>query len=228
MNKICFPHYDCGEFRSLAKAIKFLGATTYSLSRYALRDIVLYTPCYRDHLRRYGVEDLIVHLIEEAPQIMDEPVLLHRLRRWAEESPLADYDIRCYNIKDKITILGHTFKGLKDVKRYVETVWCENKEELPLEPNVGTKRCEGLHVGCYFENYTGYESMYYKETRLCQSYIFRTTPISQNDISCLPCAPHELEFLKDHEGIDVAWLPMLYYPDEGDYMFMVTKREVEI
>ena len=225
MNKICFPHYDRGEFSSLAKAIKFLGATTYSLSRYALRDIVLYTPRYRDHLRRYGVEDLIERLIEEAPQIKSEPVLLHRLRRWAEESPLGDYDIQCYNIKDKVTILGHTFNGLKDVKQYVEMVYGENKDNLTLGPKVGSKRCEDLHIGCCFENYTSYQSMYYKETRLCQSYIFRTTPISQSDMYGLPCAPHELDFFKDHEGIDMAWLPMLYYPDEGDYMFLVTKRE---
>ena len=46
MNKICFPHYNRGEFSSLAKAIKFLGATTYSLSRYALRDIV-FAPSWR-------------------------------------------------------------------------------------------------------------------------------------------------------------------------------------
>ena len=225
MNKICFPHYDRGEFSSLAKAIKFLGATTYSLSRYALRDIVLYTPRYRDHLRRYGIEDLIVRLVEEAPQLNNEPVLLHRLRRWAEESPLADYDIQCYNIKDKVTMLGHTFKGLKGVKQYVEMVYCENKEDLTLGPKVGSKRCEDLHIGCCFENYTSYQSMYYKETRLCHSYIFRTTPISQSDMYGLPCAPHELDFLKEHEGIDMAWLPMLYYPDEGDYMFLVTKRK---
>jgi hypothetical protein len=61
-----------------------------------------------------------VHLIDEAPQLKEEKVLLHRLREWAAEEKLADYDIQCYNIKDKVTILGHTFNGLKDIRRHIE------------------------------------------------------------------------------------------------------------
>ena len=225
MTKICFPHYECGEFRTLAKAIESLGATTYSLSRYALRDIVLYTPRYRDHLRHYGVEDLIAHLVVEAPQINDEPVLLHRLRRWAEESPLADYDIRCYNIKDKITILGHTFKGLADVRRYVEVAWCENENERTLGPSVGIARMEDMHVGCYYEKCDMWIAPYSANSRICQSYIFRQNPVSQSDMSGVLCSPRDVDFLKDHEGLDMAWLPLLYYPGEGKYMFLATRRD---
>lgn len=67
MAKICFPHYKKGEFASLADALKFLEHETYSISRYALCEIVQYNICYRNHLRRHGVEDLIVRLIDEAP-----------------------------------------------------------------------------------------------------------------------------------------------------------------
>lgn len=79
-----------------------------------------YNTCYRNHLRRHGVEDLIVRLSEEAPQLKDESALLHRLREWAAEERLADYDIQCYNIRDKVTILGHTFNGLKDIQEHIE------------------------------------------------------------------------------------------------------------
>ena len=40
MAKICFPHYKKGEFASLADALKFLNRETYSVSRYALCEIV--------------------------------------------------------------------------------------------------------------------------------------------------------------------------------------------
>ena len=52
MAKICFPHYKKGEFASLADVLKFLNRETYSVSRYALCEIVQYNTCYRNHLRR--------------------------------------------------------------------------------------------------------------------------------------------------------------------------------
>ena len=130
MAKICFPHYKKGEFASLADALKFLEHETYSISRYALCEIVQYNICYRNHLRRHGVEDLIVRLIDEAPQLKEEKVLLHRLREWAAEEKLADYDIQCYNIKDKITIHGHTFNGLQDIREHIELFGREGYDGL--------------------------------------------------------------------------------------------------
>ena len=112
MAKICFPHYKKGEFASLADALKYLNRETYSISRYALCEIVQYNTCYRNHLRHRGVEDLIIRLTEEAPQLKEEKVLLHRLREWAAKEQIADYDIQCYNIKDKVTVLGHTFNSV--------------------------------------------------------------------------------------------------------------------
>lgn len=53
MAKICFPHYEKGEFASLADALKFLERETYL--QYALCQIVKYNTCYRNHLRRHGV-----------------------------------------------------------------------------------------------------------------------------------------------------------------------------
>jgi hypothetical protein len=224
MPNICFPHYKRGEFNSLADVLKFLGAETYSTSRYALRDIVLYTPRYRSRLRRHGVDDLIVSLIDEAPALKDEPVLLHRLRRWAEECPLADYDIRCYNIKDKVTILGHTFNGLKDIRKHIETVLCYNADDVTVGISEGKKRCDGIHIGCYYENYAKWYYPHNDDVRLCESYIFRTHPISQSDMSKLGYVPHRLEFYRDNEHLSSEWLPILYYPGEGDYMFFATNH----
>ena len=130
MTKIYFPHYKKGEFASLADALKFLNRETYSISQYTLCEIVQYNTCYRNHLRHHGVENLIIRLIEEAPQLKEEKVLLYHLREWAVEEKLADYDIQCYNIKDKVTILGHTFNGLKDIREHVELFGCEGYDGL--------------------------------------------------------------------------------------------------
>lgn len=93
MSKICFPHHERGEFTSLANALKYIGAESYSTSRYALRDIVRCNVCYRNYLRRNGVEELIMRLMEEAPVLKDEPILLLLLLRWAEDITMAQYDL---------------------------------------------------------------------------------------------------------------------------------------
>ncbi len=226
MSKICFPHYMRGEFKSLAAAIKFIGAESYSTSRYALRDIVQYTPHYRSHLRSHGVEDLIERLVEEAPKLQDAPVLLYRLRHWAEEYPLADYDIRCYNIKDRVTILGHSFRGLKDVRSHIEAIWREGPE-TSSGPQMGEKRCADVHVGCHFERYSLWRPPYDDDARICESYIFRPHPISSEDMMGRLCTPHEMDYRIEWENLAVEWLPMLYYPGKGDYMFVATNREQE-
>ena len=99
-----------------------------------MRDCTIqHNTCYRNHLHRHGVDDLIVRLIEEVPQFKEEKVLLYRLREWAAEEKLADYDIQCYNIKDKVTILGHTFNGLKDIRKHIELYGHEGHDGLRRE-----------------------------------------------------------------------------------------------
>lgn len=49
MAKICFPHYKKGEFASLADALKFLNRETYSVSRYALCEIVHISHFYESY-----------------------------------------------------------------------------------------------------------------------------------------------------------------------------------
>ena len=223
MNKICFPHYDCGEFRSLAKAIKVLGATTYSLSRYALCDIVQYNICYRNYLRRHGVEDLIIRLIEEAPQLKEEKVLLHRLREWAAEEKLADYDIQCYNIKDKVTILGHTFNGLKDIREHVELFGSEGYDGLHCWSPTEVEPYKDVHIGHFYENYPVFDSYDLADDRTYQNYIFRPTSITETNMKDAFCTFHGFNFCMVHENIPEENLPILYYSGDGQYMLLATK-----
>lgn len=225
MAKICFPHHNRGKFRSLKSALKYLGAETYSLSRGALRDIVMCSPDYRQYLRCYGIDQLIAHLIEEAPKLEKEPVLLRCLRRWAEDNPLANYDIRCYNITDKVTISGRKFNGLKDIREYVELCGRKCCDGLHYWSPIFAQSYEDVHVGELYEDGTASETASDYDIIDSRSYIFRSQPITNKDLNIALSAPHHMGFLLTHEQIPEESLPMLYYPGEDNYMFLVTKSE---
>lgn len=222
MAKICFPHYKKGEFASLADALKFLNRETYSISRYVLCEIVQYNICYRNHLRNFGVEDLIVRLIKEAPQLKEEEVLLHYLREWASEEKLADYDIQCYNIKDKVTILGHTFNGLKDIQEHVEFYGLNEYRSLHYWAPAEVKPYKDVHVGHLFENYPIFDSSDLCDDRTYQNYIFRTAPITEEDMIEAFHTFHGFNFCMVHENIPEERLPILYYRGDGKYMLLAT------
>ena len=225
MAKICFPHYKKGDFASLADALKFLSRETYSISRYALCEIVQYNTCYRNHLRRHGVEDLIVRLTEEAPQLKEEKVLLHRLREWAAEEKLADYDIQCYNIKDKVTILGHSFNGLKDIREHVELYGRDGYDGLHCWSPTEVEPYEDVHVGHFYESYPIFDSSDLCDDRTYQNYIFRAAPITEADMKEALRISHGINFSMVHETISEENLPILYYKGDGKYMLLATKRE---
>ena len=223
MAKICFPHYKKGEFASLADALKFINRETYSVSRHALCKIVQYNICYRNHLRRHSVEDLIIHLIEEAPQLKEEKALLHRLREWAAEEKLADYDIQCYNIKDKVTILGHTFNGLKDIREHIELYGCEGFDGLHCWSPTEVELYEDVHIGHFFESYPAFDSYDLADDRTYQNYIFRPTPITEANMKDAFRTFHGFNFCMIHENIPEENLPILYYKGDGQYMLLASK-----
>lgn len=225
MAKICFPHYKKGEFASLADALKFMNRETYSVSRYALCEIVQYNICYRNHLRRHGVEDLIIRLIEEAPQLKEEKVLLYRLREWAAEEKLADYDIQCYNIKDKVIILGHTFNGMKDIREHVELFGREGYDGLHCWSPTEVEPYDDVHIGHFYDNYPVFDSSDLCDNRTYQNYIFRPAPITEANMKDAFCTSHGFNFCMVHENIPEENLPILYYSGDGKYMLLATKRE---
>ena len=56
------------------------------------------------------------------PELADDTDALNHLREWATREKVAMYDIQCYNIKDEVTILGHTFYGLDDIINHRELI----------------------------------------------------------------------------------------------------------
>lgn len=225
MAYICFPHYKKGEFASLAEALKYLNRETYSISRYVLCEIVQYNTCYRNHLRLHGVEDLIMRLTDEAPQLKENKVLLNYLREWAAEEKLADYDIQCYNINDKVTILGHTFNGLKDIRGHVEFFGREWFDGLNCWTSTEVEPYNDVHIGLFYENYPVFDSFDLCDDRTYQNYIFRAAPITEADMKEAFRTSHGSNFCMIHETIPEENLPILYYGGDNKYMFLATKKE---
>lgn len=225
MTKICFPYYNKGEFESLADALKFLNREILPILRYTLCKIVQYNICYRNHLRSYGVDDLIIRLIEEAPQLKKETDALNQLREWAADEKLADYDIQCYNIKDKITILGRTFNGLDDIREHIEIYGCEGYDGLHCWSPTEVGPYEDVHIGHFYESYPVFDSCDLGDDRTYQNYIFRAAPITAADMKEAFRTFHGFNFCMVHETIPEENLPILYYSGDGKYMLLATKRD---
>ncbi len=225
MAKICFPHHAQGDYDSLAKAVKALEWECYSISRHALCEIVQYNTCYRNYLRMNGIDSLVERLTEEAPQLRETKVLLHRLRGWAATERLADYDIQCYNIKDKITILGHTFKGLTDIREHVELFGREQNDGLHTWSPVEAAVYGDIHIGL-LEDCPIFDCNNLGKDRTCQNYLFRREPVAERDMQEALKVSHQFDFCMVHEQIPKERLPILYYGGKGKYMLLASKREV--
>lgn len=224
MAKICFPHYKKGEFASLADAVKYLYRKKYAISGYELWEIVRYNVCYRNHLRQFGLDSLIDRLVEEAPLLKKCEVLVRRLRERLAKIKLADYDIQCYNIRDQITILGHTFDGLKDVRRHMELAAYELFGELHyVVPKRKARPYNDVHIGHFYDTYPVFDCWDYADDRTFQNYIFRTAPITEEDMKESFRTFHGLKFCMVHEHIPEERLPILYYSGDGKYMLLATK-----
>ncbi len=225
---VCFPHYmeGKGEFASLFDAVDSLMNDDRCQLKY-LRDIVLYNICYRDYLRGKGVDELIKRLVKEAPQLKEKKGILDELRECLNGIKIADYDIQCYNVEDSVTILGHTFNGLKDIHKHVEIggydwspsmpVDCWNREPIEV--------CE-VHVGYLYQDYPKFDSSdYLYDNRCYKNYVFAKEPITEALMREAQKIPSPFNLLKVHEEIPESQLPILYSDDGwGGYMLLATKR----
>ncbi len=225
MAKICFPHHSKGQFESLEQALQTLKRERYGWAEYLLPEIVQYNVCYRDYLRAYGMEALIERLTEEAPDLRNETGSLKYLWDWwTRKEQLADYDIQCYHINDKITILGHAFNGLEDIVRHRAIIGkeffsgfeCFTPNEINEYPDV--------HIGELYDNYPTFDSYDVGDDRTFQNYIFRTKPITEDDMKEAFKTSHRCNFCMVHEDIPIQSLPILYYKGEGEYMLLATSK----
>ena len=222
MRKICFPNYSKGEFASLAEAVTYLGGAKAKMSHYALCRIVQYNTRYRDHLRSYGTDALITQLTTEAPQLAKNPELLQNLREWAANETLADYDIQCYNIEEKVTILGHTFDGLKDIKEHTE--FTGRKGTHTFSPTAKQGYAD-VHICEIYSSYPIFDSWDACDDRTYQNYIFSSSPLDENIMQEAAHTPHGINFCMVHEKLPQEKLPILYYKGEGKQMLLATRKK---
>lgn len=227
MAKICFPTYGCGSFNSLSDAYMYYKKRECGRFSYVIDDIVRYNVCYRDYLREYGMEALIERLLKEAPGLNDDAEVVEQLRRWWENNGcrIADYDVRCYNVRDKVTILGHSFNGLKDIMKHCEMTCREGMSDTIDCSLRDCEVLEGVHIGEFYMPYPIFDSSDWGDNRSYRNYIFRRNAIDEADMRAALAVSHNMNFCMVHEDIPHELLPILYYCGDGDYMLLATSRD---
>lgn len=227
--KVFFPCYGGCEFESLEEAVNHVQQTRGGLSVY-IDKIVMYNICFRDCLRMHGIEGVINMLIEEAPAIAQDTKALNVLRsKWKNEmnEHIADYDIQCLPKDSPMFIRGSWFKGLEDIKSYVETSgnprhrfarWIR-REEYKRHPSV-------LHVGNIWESYPMFDSSDASDGRSYNNYIISCNPLVEPmmEIYCSQVSVHS-NFCMVHEDIPPYLLPILYYDGDSDYVLLATAKD---
>ena len=124
------------------------------------------------------------------------------------------------SIKEDVEILGHVFHGLQDIKDHVEmSQYIGNSRDTAnsCEPK---SRCE-VHVGELWASYPCFDSedfMY--EDRTYQNYIFRSRPITQDDMGQLSALSSRGNYCRLSENVPSEMLPMVYYVGDGDTMIV--------
>lgn len=219
---VCISNYfETRYFSTWQEAIKAL----YLFDRIGaeLDRFIQYNIVMRDILRQKGIEGLLDEIFAIVPKDKISPLTIRYITKYWTEHPIADYDIQMYHIDDDITILGHTFHGLEDVRKHCEMtaslgsyLFCfPTKEHIPLE---------NIHVGIIDKSYPKFDSYDYSDTRCYENYIFALEPITEQLI--LQYAKIELEsnYCMVHEDIPTKLLPILYYVGDGPYMVLATQK----
>lgn len=225
MSKIIIPHTPKSEFSSLKEAVQYMQNLGYTESLRSLKYIVMYNPQYMNHLRRNGLDSLIGRLVGEMPELEHNEPMLRTLRNWATETPLMPYNLKCYDADDAITILGHSFENLEDIRNHTEIIGCQGVDGVhcwsPVDEPVKCcvhigKICDGEfdfnQFDCYLSDYNEF-------------YIFRKQRVLVEDMeAAIPYATHIQDYSMN-DKFDLDQLPILCINPHHRYMIFVTHPE---
>lgn len=218
-SKICFPHPIRGDFESLQDAYDMLHRRAFGWNDNTLFEIVRCNTRFRNHFRKYGSYALMAMILQDECLLTMNKASMTHLLKAAIHWPIAPYDIQCYNVCDRITVLGHTFNGLEDINRHVEIVCSKQSETLRCTPIKDALQGGDVHVGKFYEPYPRYDNSNCGEKYCFVNYIFRTEPITETDMvnayKSIRCGSN---FCMVSEEIPTELLPLLYC-NGGNYMF---------
>lgn len=223
MSKIRCSYPWQGTFNSLQDAIVYLQKRG-DLARY-LPEIVLYNIEQRDMLRVMGMHAYIEYLKVKCPRLAADTMAIDTLLSlWEQIKHIANYDIQCYHIRDKFTVLGHTFHELKDLECH-----CSVKGKLSYgDFHVWRDKCQSLgniHIGKLFQSHMILNSDDWGDYQAYQNYIFRPHPITDEDMTTAKSIATNLHFCMISEAIPEHLLPIIYYRGDGNYMLLATKKD---
>lgn len=205
-------------------AYETFGGKIYNQLPTFIDDIVLFNVCYRDILRKEGLDKLLTVLFEEAPTFKNESEAIEELRKKVEEwGPLGNYDIQCLSVKDSFTVFGHRFNGLNSVWQSVEVFQRDERYMFKRDKFVSIP---GIHVLCNYEPYPQFDSSDADDDREYCNYFFLQRPFSDADCALIEAIPNPGNNEKYSDSLEnVDEMPMLYYGGTGEAMILVTPKE---
>ena len=220
--QVCISNYfETSYFSTWQEAVKVL----YRSNRigYELQRFIQYNVVMRDMLRQKGIEALLDEIFTIVPRrCVDERTIQYIIKYWTE-NPIADYDIQMYHIDDDITILGHTFHGLNDVRQHCEMT-ASVRSQLHCFPTKEYIPLENIHIGEIYESYPIFDSYDYSDNRCYENYIFASEPIMEELMQQYANIKPESNYCMVHEKIPTELLPVLYYVGDGPYMVLATQK----
>lgn len=225
-SKICYPgHFKDSEFASLGDAVRQLKKS--GDLRNHMSELIKYNICYRDYLREYGMEILLRLMVSHAPELARDFELLQRLWDWYDKEGrnLSEYDIQCYNINDTITVLGHKFNGLEDVKAHRNACGRYDYSKIYFSECTPKKNIPDVYVCEFYQAYPTFdESDRACENRTFQNYMFTSESIDEDKLKRIFDMGYGSNCRMVREGVPAEMLPLLYYEGEGNYMLLAQNK----
>jgi len=194
---------------------------------YSLKEIVQCNIPYRNFLRENGYSALIEKLKSEAPYIDEHPEVLDSLERWwrmvEKHGGLGDYDIQCYELRDRITIFGEQirgWKGVEDIRQVSEQYW-KVKEKIADKVFVNERKNKrsSLYAAELYDRYPIFDSSdALCEDRYYRCFFIRNQRIDNNFFAEFDGFPISDPITEDRR---LSELPMVFRDGHDPVMYLI-------
>lgn len=130
----------------------------------------------------------------------------------------AEIEITQVSINADIEILGHVFHGLKDIEKHVEMSLYKSYSRGKADERKPDEQCD-VHVGEMWMPYPCFdEEDFATENRSFRNFVFRSRPITQDDMKTLSELPSKRGECRISEDVPQDVLPLVFYVGDGDTM----------